>query len=92
MSLHRGLARVELCRDLFVQQTSHDECPALTFTLRKRFVPPSQLGHIRPLTSSNAVTLNRLLKASRSCWSRNGFVRKSTEPAFRTCTVTGISP
>src|SRR4029434_9590642 len=61
MSLHRGLAGVELRRDLFVQQAGHDECHDLTLARRQRFVPPSQLGQIRPLTSGSAVTINRLL-------------------------------
>jgi hypothetical protein len=63
MSLDRGLAGVELCRDLFVQQTGHDECHDLTLTLRQRFVPPSQLGQTCPLLSCSAVTLNPLLNS-----------------------------
>src|SRR5262245_20783815 len=59
MSLHRGLAGVELRRDLFVQQAGH-EWHDLALTLRQRFVPPSKLGQIRPLTSYSAVTINRL--------------------------------
>jgi hypothetical protein len=61
MSLHRGFAGVELRRDLFVQQTGHDERHDLTLTLRQRFVPPSPLGQTSPLISSSAVTLDRLL-------------------------------
>src|SRR5262245_50892213 len=61
MSLHRGLAGADLRRDLFVQQASHDECQHLTLALRQRFVPPSQLGQIRPLAPCSAVTINRLL-------------------------------
>jgi hypothetical protein len=51
---------MELRRDLFVQQAGHNESHDLTLALRQRFVPPSQLGHIRPLTSCSAVTINRL--------------------------------
>jgi len=61
MSLDRGLAGVELCRDLFVQQPGHHERHDLPLALRQRFVPPSQLGHTCPLMSCNAVMLNRLL-------------------------------
>src|SRR5262249_53842377 len=61
MSLHRGLARVELRRDLFVQQAGHDVCHDLTLALRQGFVPPSQPRQIRPLTSCRAVTINRPL-------------------------------
>jgi len=60
MSLHCGLAGVELRRDLFVQQTGHDECHDLTLALRQRFVPRSQLGQTCPLMSCSAVTINRL--------------------------------
>jgi len=60
MSLHRGLAGVELRRDLFVQQAGHDEWHNLTLALRQRFVPPTKLGQIRPLTSCSAVTIDRL--------------------------------
>jgi hypothetical protein len=63
MSLHRGLAGVELRRDLFVQQTGHDECHDLTLALRQRFVPPSELGQTCPLMSCSAVTINRLLNS-----------------------------
>jgi len=35
---------MELRRNLFVQQTGHDERHDLTLALRERFVPPSQLG------------------------------------------------
>jgi hypothetical protein len=51
---------VKLRRDLFVQQAGHNEGHDLTLALRQRFVPPSQLGHIRPLPSCSAVTINRL--------------------------------
>jgi hypothetical protein len=54
---------VELRRDLFVQQTGHDECHDLTLALRQRFVPPPQLGQTCPLTSCGAVTINRLLNS-----------------------------
>ena len=60
MSLHRGLAGVELRRDLFVQQAGHNKRHDLTLALRQQFVPPSQLGQIRPPTSCGAVTINRL--------------------------------
>jgi hypothetical protein len=63
MSLHRGLAGVELRRDLFVQQTGHDECHDLTFALRQGSVPPSQLGQICPPMPRSAVTVNRLLNS-----------------------------
>ena len=61
MRLHRGLAGVELRRDLFVQQAGHNEGHDLTLALRQRFVPPSQLGHISLVKSCSAVTINRLL-------------------------------
>src|SRR5262249_23145542 len=54
---------VELRRDLFVQQPGHHECQDLALALRQRFVPPSQPRQIRPLTSSRAVTINRLLNS-----------------------------
>jgi len=60
MSLHGGLAGVELRRDLFVQQAAHHERHDLTLALRQQFVPPSQLGQIRPPTSCGPVTINRL--------------------------------
>jgi|SRR6266566_9224706 len=60
MSLHRGLAGVELRRDLFVQQAAHNERHDLTLALRQRFVPTSPLGQIRPPTSCGAATIDRL--------------------------------
>jgi hypothetical protein len=46
MSPHRRLASAELRRDLFVQQTGHDEGHDFTLALRQGCVPPSQLGHL----------------------------------------------
>jgi hypothetical protein len=61
MSLYGCFAGAELRRDLFVEQTCHDERHHLVLARRKRLVPPTPLGQLCPLISCRAVARNRLL-------------------------------
>jgi hypothetical protein len=58
-----GLGRIPIApASMRCCATSSTACAVTnTVGIRQRFVPPSQLGHIRPLTSCTAVTINRLL-------------------------------